>query len=327
MRRYLVQSLFVAAVGLGLVSGCSHCCRRPSCTGCTASPASLAPLPGAGLAPPPAAPSEAFNPPAPAMPQTPPPPAGVPDTRYSPLPPAPAENPAWQPSESGVQLRAPEPFTAAKPAETAQLRPPEVTETVEPSTPPRVQQQPPAAIQPRPQPPPQVKEERPPANPMAPPPELPVGIPQFEMAKERVATGLRPALDDGLDWLQAKGYRTVLHVRRPGEDDAADRKQVEKRGLRYVSIEVSPQTLTRQVVDQFNRVVGDAAGYPLFVYDRNGSLAGGLWYLHYRTAEGATDELARVRAAALGLREEREGHREMWVAIRTFLNQGQPPRP
>jgi protein tyrosine phosphatase (PTP) superfamily phosphohydrolase (DUF442 family) len=153
-------------------------------------------------------------------------------------------------------------------------------------------------------------------------PPLPVGIPQFAQAKDRVASGLRPTLDDGLDWLQANGYKTVLHLVKPGEEDNADRKQVEKRGLRYLRLEVSAQSLTRPLMDEFNRVVTDKALQPLFVYDRDGSLAGGLWYLHFRTFELAADDVARVRAAALGLREDAGGaHRDMWLAIQRLLSE------
>jgi protein tyrosine phosphatase (PTP) superfamily phosphohydrolase (DUF442 family) len=149
---------------------------------------------------------------------------------------------------------------------------------------------------------------------------LPVGIPQFARVVDRVAAGLRPSLDEGLDWLQMSGYRTVLFVRSPGEDDSADRKQVEKRSMTYLSLEVSPQTLSRDLVESFSRVVGDSTNYPLFVYDRDGSLAGGLWYLHFRTAEQLGDDAARLRAGALGLREDRDGaHRLMWLGIQKFL--------
>jgi protein tyrosine phosphatase (PTP) superfamily phosphohydrolase (DUF442 family) len=111
----------------------------------------------------------------------------------------------------------------------------------------------------------------------------------------------------------------VLHLRRPGEDSATDRKQVEKRGMKYVSMEVSPMLLSKELLDEFNRTVGDAGGYPLFVYDRDGALAGSLWYLHFRTVDGSNDEVARIRAGALGLREDREGlHREMWDVTRQF---------
>src|SRR5262249_49351720 len=82
-------------------------------------------------------------------------------------------------------------------------------------------------------------------------PNLPVSIPQFAYVRDRiVATGLKPFLD-GFDWLRDNGYRTVLHIIQPGEDDSADRRQFEKYGLKYVSLEVSPQTLGRSTLEQF----------------------------------------------------------------------------
>jgi protein tyrosine phosphatase (PTP) superfamily phosphohydrolase (DUF442 family) len=152
---------------------------------------------------------------------------------------------------------------------------------------------------------------------------LPVGIPQFTAALENVAGGLRPALDDGLDWLQSKGYRTVLHIHLPGETDSADRKQVEKRNMKYLSLEVSPQALTGETVEEFNRLVRDLGKQPLFVYDRDGSLAGGLWYLYFRQIEQHSDEVARLRAGALGLRPDRDGpHRDMWQAVQKMVGDG-----
>jgi protein tyrosine phosphatase (PTP) superfamily phosphohydrolase (DUF442 family) len=162
--------------------------------------------------------------------------------------------------------------------------------------------------------PPKVTEER------ASTPSLPVGIPQFAVAREGVASGLKPFLD-GLDWLRANGYHTVLHLRAPGEDDTADRRQIEKLGLKYVSLEVSPQTLSREVVNEFNRLVADRPSFPLFVYDQDGVLAGGLWYLHFRTAGQEPDEVARLKAARLGLKENgSDEQRTMWLAIQKFLS-------
>jgi protein tyrosine phosphatase (PTP) superfamily phosphohydrolase (DUF442 family) len=153
-----------------------------------------------------------------------------------------------------------------------------------------------------------------------PPPLFPVGIPNFSPAKDQVSSGLRPSLD-GLDWLQANGYRTILFLRGPGDDDSTDKKQVEKRGMKYLSLEVSPATLSQQVVDDFNQIVNAAKGYPLFVYDRDGSLAGGLWFLHFRGADPGAADSARVRAGALGFREDRDdSHRTMWLAIQKLLS-------
>jgi protein tyrosine phosphatase (PTP) superfamily phosphohydrolase (DUF442 family) len=232
---------------------------------------------------------------------TPVPPAGV-----APVPPAPAETRRYSPPAAGntwrppadARLAVPEPFSPEPPlAPGARLGAPESAGSqTQPRIPPRATQEPPAT------------------------PSLPVGIPQFAVAQEGVASGLKPLLD-GLDWLRANGYRTVLHIRQPGEDDTVDRRQIEKLGLKYLSLEVSPQTLSKNIVNEFNRLVADSASHPLFVYDQDGTLAGGLWYLHFRIAGQESDEVARLKAARLGLREEATGkHRAMWLAIQKYLS-------
>jgi protein tyrosine phosphatase (PTP) superfamily phosphohydrolase (DUF442 family) len=299
VKSVLLRSLLVAA-GVVLAAGCHHCCRRPQCADAPAVAGPLPPPPPGAVAGPPSGspflPQTAQAPPAPApvevLPQQ--------QSEFSPLPAAP-DDLSWRPAPGSlprVQLRAPEPITPGKPEERARLYPPEVEEKVTPA----------------PKKPPVVTEDT------SPPPALPSGIPQYAVVKDRlISTGRRPMLEDGLDWLKENGYRTVLNVRRPGEDDTTDRKEAEKRGLKYVRLEVSPATLTNKVVEEFSRIVRDADGYPLFVYDQDGSLAGGLWYVYFRTTEGMDEEAARVRAAAVGLREDRDSHREMWVAIRNLL--------
>lgn len=150
-------------------------------------------------------------------------------------------------------------------------------------------------------------------------PALPVDIPQFVPIKTNIANGQEP-FAGGIAWLKARGYRTVLHVRSPGEDDSAVRKQFEQSGFRYQSLEVSPQTLSRTLVDQFNRLVADANNLPLFVYDKDGSLAGALWYLHFRLVDRATEEKAREDAERLGFKQERsDAHLKMWLAVQNLL--------
>jgi protein tyrosine phosphatase (PTP) superfamily phosphohydrolase (DUF442 family) len=150
---------------------------------------------------------------------------------------------------------------------------------------------------------------------------LPVGIPQFALATDRVASGLEPLLD-GFDWLSTNGYRTIVHLTQPGKDDTADRRQVESRGMKFVSLEVSPQTLSQSVVENFTRLVKDSASQPLFIYDRDGALAGGLWYLYFRSVEHLSDEDARARAGRLGLKEMQEGdQRLMWLAVQKYLSE------
>jgi protein tyrosine phosphatase (PTP) superfamily phosphohydrolase (DUF442 family) len=150
-------------------------------------------------------------------------------------------------------------------------------------------------------------------------PQLPAGIANLAEVQADVATGLRPMLD-GLDWLKANGFRAVLQIRAPGENTDSDRQLLEKRSLKYLSLEVSPRTLTPTVVDEFNKLVADPANRPLFVYDRDGSLAPALWYLHFRVADKLPDEEARRKAAGLGLREDADGaQRDMWLAVQKYL--------
>jgi hypothetical protein len=151
---------------------------------------------------------------------------------------------------------------------------------------------------------------------------LPVGIPQFAEVKENIATGLRPSPEDGFDWLRANRYRTVLHLHLAGEDDTADRAQAEKRGLTYLSLEIAPATVTRARADEFVALVRDSARQPLFVYDRDGSLAGPLWYYYLRSAESLGPDMAEKRARRLGLREERGGpYLAMWLAVQSLLGE------
>lgn len=153
---------------------------------------------------------------------------------------------------------------------------------------------------------------------------LPVDIPQFALAKPRVASGQQP-LPDGIAWLKSHGYRTVLHVRAPRSDDSAAQAQFEKQGLRYLSLELSADTLTKEVVDAFIKVVQDEKNQPLFVYDADGSRAGALWYLYFRLVDGASDEKARAEAARVGFRQDGDdSHRTMWLAVQNYLKDHKP---
>jgi hypothetical protein len=168
--------------------------------------------------------------------------------------------------------------------------------------------EPPLSKEPRPG----VKEE--------PIPDLPVDIPEFAIAKSRVASGQKP-WSGGLTWLRDKGYRTVLRLRLPEEDDSADRKLFEARGFKYLSLSLSPTTLNREVVEQFNQIVADPNNLPLFVYDRDSALTGALWYLHFRLVEQLPDDRANAEARRLGFRPSQYAqHQDMALAAQKYLD-------
>ena len=164
------------------------------------------------------------------------------------------------------------------------------------------------------------------ASPLMPPmgadasPSVPVGIPGFAPVTEKLATGLKPD-PEGFDWLRDKQYRTVLYIRRPGAPHSADKEQVEKRGLKYVSLELSAATLTSELADQFDKLVTDVGNQSLFVYDgHDGAAAGAMWYLHFRRVGKLPAALAKTKAERLGLRESgADEQNSLWAAVQQIL--------
>jgi len=140
------------------------------------------------------------------------------------------------------------------------------------------------------------------------------GIPEFTQVKDGVSAGQRPEIE-GLDWLKANGFKTIVYVRRAGDDDTTDRRQVEKREMQYVDLVVAPGTFTQAWMDEFNRIVGESKSRPIFVYG-DPATVGAVWYLHLRMAEFLTHDEARIRAGRLGLADEKS---EMFQAALKVL--------
>jgi hypothetical protein len=256
-------------------------------------PVPPAPLPAGPPAAPPAAPPAEAPPPAAAPPPTaalPPPPPENGTTTAPPGTPAAEDPPA-------VRIGSPSPYRrdVARP----------------PSSPPRDTKEPPMASVPG-KPAPEVDEKRTPS---------PIDIPGYAIARKNVATGLKP-FTAGIDWLKSNGFTTVLYLHSPFEDDSAHRELFEKKGLRFLSLEASPARMEKKLYDDFNRLVTEAKNQPLYVYDKDGSVAGGLWYLHYRVYLKQSDETARKEAARLGLKledEDADAHKTMWLAVQRLL--------
>jgi protein tyrosine phosphatase (PTP) superfamily phosphohydrolase (DUF442 family) len=150
---------------------------------------------------------------------------------------------------------------------------------------------------------------------------LPVGIAHFtEIKPDSISAGFRPHPTDGIPWLQDKGYRCIVYLRAPGASDVNDRRLIERYGLKYRSLEVAPDSLTRELVGQLNDIISETGNTPLFVYDKDGTCTGALFYLYLRLYDKMSDEQARVRAAQLGLKDdEAEENKAWWAAIQRVL--------
>ena len=285
MNRTQVASLLVVSAVLSALSGC-HCCRWWGCGSCSSSyaPVVAAAPPCNGCqstyaVPPITAGPSYYQPP----PLLAPPPRSQPSIITTPLPEPPSSS--WKPSDRApIVTEIPGDGT---PKNGAKLMPP-------------------------------TEEKAPPKD--LPPPEPPAfssAIPRFNVVYDSVHAGEEP-LADGFSWLKNNGYRTVVYLRTAGDDDSGTRAEIEAKGLKYISLEVGPKSLSRELVTEFGKIVRDTNGHPLFVYDKKGMPAGAMWYLHFRLNENATDADARGRATKLGLKDDAE-NTELWLAINKLL--------
>jgi protein tyrosine phosphatase (PTP) superfamily phosphohydrolase (DUF442 family) len=161
-----------------------------------------------------------------------------------------------------------------------------------------------------------------PARPQTPPPPQPTparttGLPGFVKVKDGVASGRKPTLE-GFDALKQAGYRTAVYLHPAGADLSAARDVAEKRGLRFVAIETTPEKLA-EALAEFNAALTDRATRPVYVYDEDGVRAGAVWYLHFRTAEAMNDDAARVRARPLGLTDQTDDGKAFALATQRIL--------
>ena len=97
----------------------------------------------------------------------------------------------------------------------------------------------------------------------------PIDIPSYTLAVPNVASGLKP-FPDGIDWLKQRGFKTILHLKQPGEEDTAVRRLCSRRRVSDSSQRGRHLrgVTTKELYEQFNRLVTDTASHPLYVFDR-----------------------------------------------------------
>ena len=142
------------------------------------------------------------------------------------------------------------------------------------------------------------------------------GIARFSAVDLKLAGGSLPSAA-GLDWLEEKGYRTLVDLREASEADSTFIAEATRRGFRYIALPISLKTIDREHLARFNfeLALGDAR--PLYFFDRDGDRAGTLWYLRRITVDRIDTQIAHREAEELG-------------ALRPGLLEGRrqlPPRP
>ncbi len=140
------------------------------------------------------------------------------------------------------------------------------------------------------------------------------GLPGFARIEDGIATGRRPALD-GFDSLKRQGYRHVVYLHAAGTDASATREVAEGRGLTFTAIETTPEKIA-EAYDTFKKAIADK---PVYVFDDDGLRTGAMWYLYFRLVDLESADVGKIRARALGLKEEGDEAQAFWIAMQKFL--------
>jgi uncharacterized protein (TIGR01244 family) len=106
-------------------------------------------------------------------------------------------------------------------------------------------------------------------------PKVVAGIANYHVVRPGLATSgeLSAAAQRQL---KALGFKTVIDLRTEGEGTAAEQAAVTAQGLRYVSVPVTPDTLSAKDVDAVAAILDDAAAEPVLLHCASGNRAGGL---------------------------------------------------
>ena len=129
------------------------------------------------------------------------------------------------------------------------------------------------------------------------------GLPQFAQVDEGLYRGGQPS-QEGLRWLAKQGVKTIVSLREPHKEQAAERELAEQLGLRWVNLPIYPVWRpTEGQIQQFLTLAQDPTRRPLFVHCEHGKNRAGLMVAIYRRVhDGWSVQQAYGEARSLGMR-------------------------
>jgi uncharacterized protein (TIGR01244 family) len=135
--------------------------------------------------------------------------------------------------------------------------------------------------------------------------EIPASVDKAEAPNwQRLGPGLAVAgqpTPDLLKKLGAMGFRTAVSLRAPSEGFEKDQALVERQGLRWVNVPVSPGTFSKKDVEAVAKVLDDPAAGPVLLYCGSSNRVGGLWAV-YQAMKGKSPEEALAEGRKAGLK-------------------------
>jgi protein tyrosine phosphatase (PTP) superfamily phosphohydrolase (DUF442 family) len=146
------------------------------------------------------------------------------------------------------------------------------------------------------------------------------GLRRFAGLEPKLAGGSLPT-PAGLDWLQEKGYKTILDLRDEADISPTFIADVSRRGMRYLALPITVKTVDDDHVARFNFEVSLAEARPLYFCDTDGTRAAVMWYIRRVDVDKVDPVVARRDAEELGSTDS-----PFWPAANAYL-EGKKPVP
>jgi uncharacterized protein (TIGR01244 family) len=127
----------------------------------------------------------------------------------------------------------------------------------------------------------------------------PASIPFYRLLHPGLAAAGQPSAE-ALARLGEAGFGTVVNLRTEKEGPADERSVVEGQGLRYVSVPVTPDTLSLADVLAVEKVLDDPSAGPVLLHCASSNRVGGLWaVVQARKGKPLDEALAEGREAGM----------------------------
>jgi uncharacterized protein (TIGR01244 family) len=141
-------------------------------------------------------------------------------------------------------------------------------------------------------------------------------IPSYRVIEPGVATAGQPA-PEALRKLKEMGFRTVVNLRTEREGAAEERPVVEAQGLRYVSVPITPETLSLADVEAVEKVLAESGSRPVLLHCASSNRVGAVWAV-IQARKGKSLGEAEAAGAEAGMRAT------MQAAVRRVLGAPAP---
>jgi uncharacterized protein (TIGR01244 family) len=128
----------------------------------------------------------------------------------------------------------------------------------------------------------------------------PAEIPNYKVIAPGLAAAGQPAAAV-LPRLGTLGFKTVINLRTAAETGPANEKElVESRGLRYVSVPITPASFSLADVEAVQQVLDDPAAGPVLLHCASANRVGATWAaVLVRRGKSLDEALAAGRAAGM----------------------------